>query len=184
VFLARQVVGDRGRMNGFSADAGNDVWAVGIPSAGTAAILHFNGTSWSRVASPGFPQGFSAPRAVTALSPTDVWLAGEVKVNKQCCPKGLIEHWDGTSFSVVASPDPKPRTTLSLSGIAAIFADDIWAVGFAVENWNGTSWRIIATPAPAGSQLDGVTALSDGTVVAVAVTTNSSGIASGLIVEN
>ena len=184
MFLARQVVGDRGRMNGFSADAGDDVWAVGILSAGTAAILHFNGTRWSRVASPGFPQGFSSPRAVTPLSPTDVWLAEEVTVNNECCPKGLIEHWDGTSFSVVASPDPNPRTTPNLSGIAAISADDIWAVGFAVESWNGTSWSIIATPAPAGGQLDGVTALGDGTVVAVADSTNSLGMTSGLIVDN
>ncbi len=39
---------------------------------------------------PEFPPRVLRARAVTALSPTDVWLAAEVKVNNQWCPKGLI----------------------------------------------------------------------------------------------
>jgi hypothetical protein len=76
-------------LSGISAAASTDGCAVeGVFDKGTAAVLHFNDTSWSSLASPGFPQGFSAPHAVTALSPTDVWLAWEVKVNNRCCPTG------------------------------------------------------------------------------------------------
>jgi hypothetical protein len=171
-------------LSGISADASNDVWAVGFHSGGPAAILHFNGTSWSRVASPAFPQGFISPQAVTALSPTDVWLDGNGKIDNRCCPTGLIEHWDGTSVSLVPSPDPTPHTSAGLSGIAAASANDVWAVGSAIENWNGTSWSIVTFPVPDSGLLRGVTTLSDGTVVAVGNGTNSSGTTIGLIMQN
>jgi hypothetical protein len=72
----------------------------------------------------------------------------------------------------------------SLSGIAAISANDIVAVGAfnkssggaatLIEHWDGTSWTIISSPNPgaASNSLFGVTALSDGTVVAVGTQTN------------
>jgi hypothetical protein len=96
-------------------------------------------------------------------------------------PKAAIEHWDGTSWSIVASTNPDPSGPSDLDGIAAISANDIWAVGtsggaFVVptaktltEHWDGTSWSIIPSPSPAQdqNQLFAVTALSDGTVAAV-----------------
>jgi hypothetical protein len=90
----------------------------------------------------------------------------------------LVEHWDGTSWSQVASPDPNAHIGYSLAGIAAISANDIWAAGTAgIENWNGTSWSIIsAVPSGVSGALDAVAALSDGTVAIV-----SSG---GTIIEN
>jgi hypothetical protein len=86
-----------------------------------------------------------------------------------------VEHWDGTSWSIVASPNPNPGGDSSLVGIAAISANDIWAVGgigtakTLTEHWDGTSWSIIPSPSPAANQnqLFAVTALSDGTVAAV-----------------
>jgi hypothetical protein len=64
-------------------------------------------------------------------------------------------------------------------GIAAVSADNIWAIiGGGAEQWNGTSWSQIANPKGV-QELEGVTALSDGTVVAVGVGTKS-----GVIVSN
>jgi len=172
-------------LRGISADASNDIWAVGFTSGGSAAILHFNGTSWSRVASPGFGRGYSRPEAVTALSPTDVWLTGVAKQGNRCCPFPLIEHFEGTSWSEVGNPNPVPNSSEYLSGIAAASANDIWAVGSGfIDNWNGTSWSIVINPVPDSGTLEGVTALSDGTAVAVGVGTNSSGMTIGLILEN
>ena len=67
-----------------------------------------------------------------------------------------------------------------LTGIAAVSANDIWAVGYTTdpttgfertltEHFDGTSWTIVASPnATTGhNTLAGVTALTDGTVVAV-----------------
>ena len=68
-----------------------------------------------------------------------------------------------------------PNGTSLLLGIAAVSANSIFAVGSAIEHWDGTSWSILTTPSGVFG-MDGVTALSDGTVVIV-----SSG---GAILEN
>lgn len=140
-----------------SADSSNDVWAVG-----GSTTLHFNGTSWSRVPAA----GLVGLTSVTALSPTDVWSAG---IQRQRHGVPVIEHWDGTSWSIVSSPNPNSNVTSILEGIAAISANDIWAVGNAAgwfsEHWDGTSWSIVNNRT--AGELFGVTALSNGTVVAV-----------------
>jgi hypothetical protein len=146
-----------------SADASNDVWAVGSSTA-----LHFNGTNWSAAALPTGP----IIVAVTALSPTNVWAVGAIPGTVKHPGRPAVEHWDGTSWSIVASPIVSGG---GLHGVAAISANDIWAVGNAsvqetlTEHWDGKSWSIVHSPNPAVNQnlLNGVTALSDGTVAAV-----------------
>jgi hypothetical protein len=163
-----------GPLYAISADASNDVWAVG----GTTS-LHWNGQTWSRIAaSPKVNAG-----AVWTLSSTNVWAGGVgpgvPHPPYSAHPTETIEHWDGTSWSIVPSPDPNPQVSNFLSGIAAVSANDIWAVGNAAgaftEHWDGTSWSVIATPSGVGG-LNGVTALSDGTVVAVGEGTNGSAV--------
>jgi hypothetical protein len=125
-----------------SADASNDVWAVG-----TETLLHFNGTTWSEVPSP-----LLHANAVAALSPTNAWAVGTVTVfaDHRQQTKPAIEHWDGTSWTIVSSPNPAPTKDTALYGIAAISANDIWAVGAGklstisgtatlIEHWDGTS---------------------------------------------
>ncbi len=117
----------------------------------------------SAVPTPSEPAD-SAFLGVAAVASNDVWaVEGVVHANKS--ETTLIDHWNGTSWSVVSNPS----TSGILEGIAAVSANDIWAVGFgsaSIENWNGTSWSNITSPIPGGG-LRGVTALSDGTVVAV-----------------
>jgi hypothetical protein len=169
-----------GGATAISADSANDIWIVNGNK-----FLHFNGTSWSSVASAiGITTGSTS---VTALSPTNVWATGTVAGGKtggrepKTIPKAAIEHWDGTSWSIVTSPNPNLGGPSTLQGIAAISANDVWAVGTSggagvvpsektlTEHWDGTSWSIIPSPSPAQDQneLDAVTALSDGTVAAV-----------------
>jgi hypothetical protein len=142
---------------GISADASNDIWAVGNSNGGL--ILHFDGTSWSRTVFPDPRYGFITLSAVTALSPSDVWAVGTKKSGNNSRPAALIEHWDGTRWSFV----PNPSTAGSLVAIAAISATDIWATGSTgIEHWDGSSWTLFSAPAGAG-----LAALSDGTVVVV-----------------
>jgi hypothetical protein len=150
--------------SGVSADASNDVWVVG-----ENRIYHFDGTSWSRTTLPLARVGGPDLFGVEAISPSNVWAVGWVRPsNLGWMP--LVEHWDGTSWSKVASPDP--RLFRNLTAIAAISASNIWAAGTeGIENWNGTSWSLVSsTPS------SGVAALSDGTVVVVT--------AGGAILEN
>src|SRR5262249_19506155 len=147
-------------MYGVSADAGNDVWAVG-DSPGV--ILHFDGTSWSRTALPPALYGGPALKAVAALSSSNVWAVGMVRPIASLNWRRVVEHSYGTSWSKVGSPDPNAKHFYNLTGIAAISASDIWATGaVGIENWNGTSWSLVSSTPGVG-----VAALSDGTVVVV-----------------
>jgi hypothetical protein len=103
----------------------------------------------------------------------------------------VVDHWDGTSWSIVPSPNPNEKIPIHgnrLNGIAAISANDIWAVGTnehstLTEHWDGMSWRVVNSPNPGsvGNGLAGVTALSDGTVTAVGSQENSSFVFTPLI---
>jgi hypothetical protein len=159
---------------GISADSSNDVWAVGNSASGGGAVtLHFDGTSWTQLIAG--PFRFAAFIGVTALSPTNVWAVGLGDQGSHT-PIDLIDHWNGTSWSIVKNPTPNPHASSRLSGVAAVTANDIWAVGGGVtENWNGTNWSLIAIPSGVQS-VAGVTALSDGTVVVVGEGTNNSAV--------
>jgi uncharacterized protein (TIGR03118 family) len=183
-------------IDAISGDAGNDVWAVGsagifAPAPFTGpAVLHWNGTSWSLIN----PHTGVSAAGVKALSPTNVWAVGQGPDSDFDSFFARIEHWDGTSWSIVPSPrvnPPEPLDTHSfLSGIGAISAKDIWAVGGAVgqsltEHWDGKSWSVIASPNPGpGNFLLAATALSDGTVAAVGFQSDFAGHTFGTILQN
>src|SRR5262249_7316914 len=82
----------------------------------------------------------------------------------------LIEHWNGSAWSVV------PRTAAgaaggSLTGVAALSASDAWAVGVngnspLIEHWNGSAWQVVSAPA-GDCALSAVAALASNNVWAV-----------------
>jgi hypothetical protein len=65
----------------------------------------------------------------------------------------LIEHWDGSSWSVIPSPSPGSSF---LYGVAATSPSDAWAVGdytdkngmnqTLTEHWDGVSWSVVRSP--------------------------------------
>jgi hypothetical protein len=141
-----------------SANAANDVWAVGGNTS-----LHFDGTSWTRI--PGVSTVNMG--SVLALSSTNVWASGVGPgATRNAFPRATFVHWNGTSWSIVSSPNPHPNTSSSAGEMAAVSAKDIFGLALGViEHWDGTSWSIIDTLSGFGAT--GVTALSDGTVVVV-----------------
>src|SRR5262249_26130418 len=95
----------------------------------------------------------------------------------------LIEHWDGTSCSVVPSPNASTGFN-SLAAAAAVSATDVWAVGSFVsaagagqtlaEHWDGTSWSVVPSPSPGtGNGLNGVAVVSPADLWAVEFTVTS-----------
>jgi hypothetical protein len=90
----------------------------------------------------------------------------------------VMEHWDGTAWSLV--PAPNVGATSKLSGVAAVSANDVWAVGrysdpstdwwdqTLVLNWDGASWDQVPSPNPGfTSELHSVAAVSANGVWAV-----------------
>ena len=115
---------------------------------------------WGSATSPALDQGYAALTGVTAVSADDVWAVGYQVLRSRV--DTLVEHWDGTSWSVVPSPNPDGARETFLSGVDAVATDNVWAVGefhysstrarTLVEHWNGTSWRRVPSPNPAGGR--------------------------------
>ncbi len=176
-----------------SASSANNVWAVGYTEQNLSnyktLIEHWNGSKWSIIPSPNVGSIGDELTSVTALSPKNVWAVGDATLNF-ASSQTLVEHWDGTQWNVVASPSI-PSQENQLSGIAALSAHNIWAVGSATDNtsgavqtlieqWNGTAWSIVPSPNPSGSQppvdgLQGVATISKHDVWAVGYSENASG---------
>ena len=153
---------------GASADAANDAWAVGFNGSDsiTTAAMHWDGTTWKRVATPNVGEGTNKLNAVLALAPNDVWAVGSstpVAPPKQAATLTLIEHFDGTSWAVVPSPNIGPNSANQsnrLLGLTGNSANDIWAFGsyFVADgsghqmtlllHWDGTSWTVASSPSP------------------------------------
>jgi hypothetical protein len=153
---------------GVSADATNDVWAVGSVAEYQTFTEHYDGNTWSVVPSPSPGAGFNILFGVVALAPNNVWAAGYFteQVNSTRPDKTLIEHWDGTSWKIVPSPNIGPHSVYQsneLWGITAVSANDIWVFGafFAADgseqqstlvmHWTGTGWTIVPSPDPTNS---------------------------------
>src|ERR1700751_5267163 len=63
---------------GASADAANDAWAVGFNGSNsiTTSAMHWDGSNWSRVATPNVGEGTNKLNAGLALAPNDAWAGG------------------------------------------------------------------------------------------------------------
>jgi hypothetical protein len=159
-------------MLGVSTRTASDAWAVGSQLTVTfrTVIQHWDGTAWTRVPSPNLsPRGGSQLRGVSASSASDAWAVG-YGASDTGVIRPLIEHWDGSSWTI--APSPKPPGTVYLSAVSATSATDAWAVGSSnphgptdtfTEHWDGSSWTVVSSPSPStggDDQLYGVSATS------------------------
>ena len=138
-----------------AAVSSNDVWAVGSVISGSVAqtfIEHWNGKNWAIVPSPNDGTGNNLLTGVTAISASDVWAVGDFQISTSAGTvfQTLTEHWDGTQWAVVRSPN-RSNSENHLLGVSARAAGDVWAVGFfakgsahktLIEHWNGGSWSV------------------------------------------
>src|SRR3984893_8387490 len=144
------------QLRSVSAASAVDVWAVGNSVDGTThqtLTEHWNGISWSIVASPNVGTGDNMLTAVGALPNSTAWAVGSwtdgVGVWK---PTTL--RFDGASWTVVHGPTFDAGSTASLLSVAAISPDNIWAAGYIentylhplVEHWDGQRWTVVPSP--------------------------------------
>ncbi|MHB8600677.1 MAG: hypothetical protein ACYDER_28210 [Ktedonobacteraceae bacterium] len=144
---------------------------VGTRRAGASRGLSFSPHcgGWTIVPSPNATDYQNELSAVAAISATDVWAVGDSESLRGPVVT-LIEHWDGMRWTVV--PSPNPTTSFdALSGVAAVSASDVWAVGWdntgpLIDHWDGTSWQSVSSPAVEGTFL-GISAQSASDIWAV-----------------
>jgi hypothetical protein len=144
-----------------------------------AATLVMSGTfdaGFGVVASPSPAPYWNQLTGVSCVSDSDCvavgWTIHSTTTQKR---KTLIESWNGTSWSVVKSPNRDSHTdTNQLNGISCLSATDCVAVGSSqglktgpartlIETWNGSSWSITRSPdkgAALDNRLNGITCLT------------------------
>jgi hypothetical protein len=146
---------------GIAAVNAKDVWAAGYyikapnnENVWQTLIEHYDGAKWQVVASPD-PTPNDVLYAVTAISPTDVWVVGVADNKSREGDRTLTENWNGSKWSVV----PSPGVGL-LDAVAGSAPNNVWAAGFRIvdnglkpiqnliEHWNGTSWKTVTSPEP------------------------------------
>ncbi|MCU1428399.1 MAG: hypothetical protein JWL83_2399 [Actinomycetia bacterium] len=157
---------------GVSCNSATNCFAVGN-SDRTTLVEHWDGAAWSIVPSPN-PNGVeSTLYGVSCTSNTDCVAVGLSKPYAPPAESTLIERWDGTSWTIVPSPDVTGASQNVLSSVSCTSGTSCFAVGFyasgskigisLIERWNGTTWAISASPNPAGSTdtlLEGVSCFS------------------------
>lgn len=150
----------------FSSDT--DGWILGADSFTTYQFAdHWDGSRWTMIPLAATPD--AATEAVTidgiaTLSPHDAWAVGDFSDGTKptnIAPTGaLIEHWDGTQWTIVPNPASSLPFT-ELLQVSAVSPDNVWAVGYTAgstssgfipfaEHYNGTSWTVLPAP-PLGS---------------------------------
>ena len=123
------------QLTGVAAIASNNVWAVGnisSPNLIQTLVEHWNGTTWSVVSSSGPGGAYNTLNGVAAISANNLWAVGDdaMNITPHTDYLPLIEHWNGTSWSVVNSPSPG-STASDLLAVARVPAThNVWSVGF------------------------------------------------------
>jgi hypothetical protein len=133
-------------------------------------------TGFGAVASPSPAPFWNQLTGVSCVSNSDCvavgWTRHSTTTQKR---KTLIESWNGTSWSVVRSPNRNSHTDANqLNGVSCLSAANCVAVGSSqglrtgpartlIETWNGSSWSITRSPdkgATLDNRLNGITCVT------------------------
>ena len=132
------------------------VMAGALPGSGetaAAAACPGRGHGWTVTSPPSPGTGSNSLADVAVLSGCEAWAVGTAVSHG--ATQTLTEHWDGSSWAVVPSPDPGRDSFLT--GIRAVSPGTVWAVGYftsgaarrtLILHWAGTRWERVPSPSP------------------------------------
>jgi len=170
-------------LDGVTCASASNCWAVGyfdnVSGYAQTLIEQWNGTSWTIVTSPNTTTVTGATQSnvlygVTCVSASNCWAVGESSDATTGIARTLIEQWNGTSWSIVTSPNSSAAENNYLEAVTCVSASNCWAVGNSysgsgvtnqtlIEQWNGTSWSVVTSLNTSTTQpnwLSGVTCAS------------------------
>lgn len=166
-----------------SFDSSTDGWVIGATNGSVGApdnpfqsyMAHWDGRRWTIMPFVG-PQDQATVEGhvpalfgVAAVSPTDAWAVGTIDLDLAGHGHGaFIEHWDGSTWSVVPNPASDPSSGGRLDTLKVISPTDVYAAGRQsdssgatvplVEHWDGKAWNTV--PVPAGGSFSALNAIS------------------------
>jgi len=154
-----------------SCTSANACTAVGdqgtLTSSGLPLAERWNGTSWSIQAIPSLSVNTTQLFGVSCSSADACTAIGYHRDNNGIALP-LAEAWDGTSWSIQATPNPSGTHGMFLNGVSCSAPNACIAVGstgderlpIVAERWNGTSWGVQAMALPVGATSADVHAVS------------------------
>src|SRR6266704_253979 len=109
---------------------------------------------WEIVASANAGRQANSLSSLAPVADNDVWAVGWAFNAQLNAYRTVTEHWNGTRWSLVRSPNATNGYNF-LNGGGVVAANDVCAVGQAanggtyssmIQHWNGTAWSIVPSP--------------------------------------
>jgi hypothetical protein len=163
------------RLDAVAAISKTDAWAVGFRNVGQSdngksrtLIEHWNGEKWLVVPSPSVGTGDDLT-GISAGSPNNIWaVGGYTYINKKqntVASLPLIEHWNGSKWSIVHSASVS-SVNATFTSVDATNTRNVWLVGNMsklsqtgqlidarplAQHFNGSKWVNVPVAGPRGS---------------------------------
>jgi len=148
-------------------DSPADGWLGAGATIGGSPALRLHGGRWTPMPTAPVPTSGNSTNIMSdavSISPADAWAVGFFgwsQAGQGVFGTAMIEHWDGSEWTVAATPPP-PDPDSQLLALTAVSPSDIWAIGWQgsnsytdtiplVEHFDGTAWHLVTAPAPGGS---------------------------------
>jgi hypothetical protein len=140
----------------------------------------WNGTTWAVNPSPDAGPGANYINKMTPVpSSNTVWAVGFYYLQGNSGAYHTLGlYWNGSQWSIVSTQNGQTGNS-SFGGVAAVSAQDVWAVGVMnsngsisqtmVQHWDGTSWTIFPSQSPGAglNELNYVATTASGNLWAV-----------------
>jgi hypothetical protein len=140
-----------GRPVAIGGSSDSDVWV-----AGSTAFAHYNGSAWTTDDPAAPPDGFydasNFPSEVYGAGSGDAWALVPFDLGSYGGPtETVLEHFDGTSWSVVDLPSiPSGDTLIAVTGSGP---DNVWVEASNTSlgqaeflSFDGSSWSVVQVP--------------------------------------
>jgi len=126
---------DLNELTGLTVLSPADAWAsgsegnVGGQNFHIPYVLHWNGTTWLLAKIPNKGGEGSLLNAISAVSASDIWAVGQTQQLNGAI-QTLTAQFNGTAWTVVASPDPgRTPADDSLDAVASAGSGQVFAAG-------------------------------------------------------
>jgi hypothetical protein len=117
--------------------SGNDCWAAGntfTTLASQTLIEHYDGSAWSIANSANSTNEQNYLYGVTCTSSNNCWAVGYYANDAGTNILTLTEHYDGTAWLLVNTPNPSNRFTSDLQAISCLDSSNCWAIGYSFDS--------------------------------------------------
>jgi hypothetical protein len=172
-----------------SCTAANACTAVGVqgePGERTTLAERWNGTAWSAQTTPN-PEGAGEVHIGGVSCASSSYCVAVGRYTQSGTGKTLALSWNGSSWSIVSTPNPSGATASQLNAVSCYSSSLCMAVGSFFDSsgveqqlilkWDGTSWTSSSSGTGANpSRLGGVSCVSATSCMAVGSSVDANGV--------